>query len=359
MSQQPADDPSQPIPTRGRLAPSWGDALAKTDKPKLGGDACWGGAATLAEELALLGDFMAPRRIEDAVEQGLVNAVSEACKTALGSEAFRIGPPTQCRLSGDPALLCCVTTKPVDALAKELEKDPANVKVDAVDDANARSACGDVLLSGARVGCVLVERASGARAHIALVENVDYAEALRLRNADAAARFNALAPRSTRESAVPRVFRTALCVHGLDSARGLGWSKLAEALHALNELRRHPSKARRGDEASLELCDRPLYVNDRNVLRDKDDNGLGDDGEFLSFATDAPLTIQRADEARKVLSDLRRRVLAAHRGGGLTCEQLRRDSRRNTYKTGSYFTDDGDLEEFDPVWKSTSEFGYP
>ena len=29
------------------------------------------------------------------------------------------------------------------------------------------------------------------------------------------------------------------------------------------------------------------------------------------------------------------------------CEQLRRDSRRNTYKTGSYFTDDGDLEELD------------
>ena len=103
MSQQPADDPSQPIPTRGRLAPSWGEALAKTDKPKLGGDACWGGAATLAEELALLGDFMAPRRIEDAVESGLVNAVSEACKTALNAEAFRIGPPTQCRLSGDPA----------------------------------------------------------------------------------------------------------------------------------------------------------------------------------------------------------------------------------------------------------------
>ena len=49
----------------------------------------------------------------------------------------------------------------------------------------------------------------------------------------------------------------------------------------------------------------------------------------------------------EVLSDLRRRVLAAHRGGGLTCEQLRRDSRRNTYKTGSYFTDDGDLEELD------------
>ena len=143
-----AEDQSQPIPTRGRLAPSWGEALAKTDKPKLGGDACWGGAATLAEELALLGDFMAPRRIEDAVESGLVNAVSEACKTALGSEAFRIGPPTQCRLSGDPALLCCVTSKPADSLAKELEKDPANVKVDAVDDANARSACGDVLLSG-------------------------------------------------------------------------------------------------------------------------------------------------------------------------------------------------------------------
>ena len=216
-----------------------------------------------------------------------------------------------------------------------------------------------MLLTGARVSCVLVERASGARAHVAIVENVDYAEALRLRNADAAARYNVLAPRSTRESAVPRVFRTALQCAGLDSARALGWSKLAEALHALNELRRHPSKARRGDEASLELCDRPLYVNDRNVLRDKDDNGLGDDGEFLSFATDAPLTIQRADEARKVLSDLRRRVLAAHRGGGLTCEQLRRDSRRNTYKTGSYFTDDGDLEEFDPVWKSTSEFGYP
>ena len=113
MSQQAADDASQPIPTRGRLTQSWGDALARTDKPKLGGDACWGGAATLAEELALLGDFMAPRRIEDAVEQGLVNAVSEACKTSLGSEAFRIGPPTQCRLSGDPALLCCVTSKSV------------------------------------------------------------------------------------------------------------------------------------------------------------------------------------------------------------------------------------------------------
>jgi hypothetical protein len=138
-----------------------------------------------------------------------------------------------------------------------------------------------------------------------------------------------------------------LAVAGLDTSRALGWAKLAEALHALNEMRRHPSKARRGDEASLELCDRPLYVNDKNVLRDKDDQGLGDDGEFLSFSTDAPLTIQRADEARKVLSDLRRRVLAAHRGGGLTCEQLRRDSRRNTYKTGSYFTDDGDLEELD------------
>ena len=204
-----------------------------------------------------------------------------------------------------------------------------------------------MLLSGARVGCVLVERASGARAHIAIVENVDYAEALRLRNADAAARFASLAPRSSRESAVPRVFRAALAVAGLDTSRALGWAKLAEALHALNEMRRHPSKARRGDEASLELCDRPLYVNDKNVLRDKDDQGLGDDGEFLSFSTDAPLTIQRADEARKVLSDLRRRVLAAHRGGGLTCEQLRRDSRRNTYKTGSYFTDDGDLEELD------------
>ena len=344
MSQQAADDASQPIPARGRLTQSWGEALAKTDKPKLGGDACWGGAATLAEELALLGDFMAPRRIEDAVESGLVNAVSEACKTALNAEAFRIGPPTQCRLSGDPALLCCVTAKSADSLAKELEKDPANVRVDAIDDANARTACGDLLLSGARVASVLVERASGARAHIALVDNVDYAEALRLRNADAAARFNALAPRSTRESAVPRVFRTALCVHGLDSARGLGWSKLAEALHALNELRRHPSKARRGDEASLELCDRPLYTNDKNVLRDKEDRGLTDDQEFLSFATDPPISIQRADEARKVLSDLRRRVLAAHRGGGLTCEQLRRDSRRNTYKTGSYFTDDGDLQ---------------
>ena len=108
-----AEDQSQPIPTRGRLTQSWSEALARTDKPKLGGDACWGGAATLAEELALLGDFMAPRRIEDAVEQGLVNAVSEACKTSLGSEAFRIGPPTQCRLSGDPALLCCVTSKSV------------------------------------------------------------------------------------------------------------------------------------------------------------------------------------------------------------------------------------------------------
>ena len=220
-----------------------------------------------------------------------------------------------------------MTSKPADSLAKELEKDPANVKVDAVDDANARSACGDVLLSGARVGCVLVERASGARAHIALVENVDYAEALRLRNADAAARFNALAPRSTRESAVPRVFRTALCVHGLDSARGLGWSKLAEALHALNELRRHPSKARRGDEAS-HPCDRPLYVTTK-LLRDKEDHGLTDDQEFLSFATDPPISIQRADEARKVPADLRRRVPAAHRGGGLTCEQLRRDSREH------------------------------
>jgi len=112
-------------------------------------------------------------------------------------------------------------------------------------------------------------------------------------------------------------------------------------------LRRHPSKARRGDEASLELCDRPLYVNDKNVLRDKEDHGLTDDQEFLSFASDPPISIPRADEARKILSDLRRRVLAAHRGGGLTCEQLRRDSRRNTYKTGSYFTDDGDLEELD------------
>ena len=149
MSQQAADDASQPIPARGRLTQSWGEALAKTDKPKLGGDACWGGAATLAEELALLGDFMAPRRIEDAVESGLVNAVSEACKTALNAEAFRIGPPTQCRLSGDPALLCCVTSKSADALAKELERDPANIRVDAINDANERSTCGDLLLSGA------------------------------------------------------------------------------------------------------------------------------------------------------------------------------------------------------------------
>ena len=44
-----AEDPSQPIPTRGRLGTSWSEALAKTDKPKLGGDACWGGAATLAD----------------------------------------------------------------------------------------------------------------------------------------------------------------------------------------------------------------------------------------------------------------------------------------------------------------------
>jgi len=337
------DNPSQPIPTRGRLANSWAAALAKTDKPKVGGDACWGGAATLAEELALLGDFVAPRRIEDAVEQALVNAVAEACQNALHAEVKRIGPPTQCRLAGDAALLCCVTTKPADALAKELEKDPANIRVDAVDDASQRTACGDLLLPGATIGVVLVERASGARAHIALVPHIDYAEALRLRNADAAARFAALAPRSTRASAAPRVFRTAFACSGLDSVRGLGWSALAAALGALNEKRRAPSKARRGDEASLELCARPLYVNDQNVLREKDDGGLGDDGEFLSFCSDSV----EGEEARKVLADLKRRVLAAHRGGGLTCEQLRRDSRRSTYKTGSYFTDDGDLEELD------------
>ena len=57
------------------------------------------------------------------------------------------------------------------------------------------------------------ERASGARAHIAIVDNVDYAEALRLRNADAAARFNALAPRSTRESAAHAESSGRRCVY--------------------------------------------------------------------------------------------------------------------------------------------------
>ena len=53
------------------------------------------------------------------------------------------------RLAGDPALLCCVTAKSADSLAKELERDPANIRVDAINDANERSTCGDLLLSGA------------------------------------------------------------------------------------------------------------------------------------------------------------------------------------------------------------------
>ena len=113
---------------------------------------------------------------------------------------------------------------------------------------------------------MLVERASGARAHIALVENVDYAEALRLRNADAAARYQCASA-----SVYQRVRRTCLpdgvvCAPVWTRRGASGGQNLAEALHALNEMRRHPSKARRGDEASLELCDRPLYVNDKNVL---------------------------------------------------------------------------------------------
>ena len=45
----------------------------------------------------------------------------------------------------------------------------------------------------------------------------------------------------------------------------------------------------------------------------------------------------------------RRTALAQpkHCGSGVCRVTFSRDSRRNTYKTGSYFTDDGDLEELD------------
>ena len=75
---------------------------------------------------------------------------------------------------------------------------------------------------------------SGARAHIALVDNVDYAEGFAEQRRRGGT-VQCAARRSTRETTASQPLGR-MAVAGLDTARGLGWSKGAEALHALNEI---------------------------------------------------------------------------------------------------------------------------
>ena len=73
---------------------------------------------------------------------------------------------------------------------------------------------------------------------------------------------------------------------------------------------------------------------------------MGDDGEFLSFSTDAPLTIE--ERTRKVLSDLEDESSRPIEG---RWPHLRTAAKRfaeeHVQDQGGYFTDDGDLEELD------------
>lgn len=160
---------------------------------------------------------------------------------------------------------------------------------------------------------------------------------------------------------MPRCALSFLRCAGLDTSAHATWADVAELCLLLDDLRRSaPATARRGDEASLELCAQPLYWNARNVLRPRGNGPLDDDQELVSLAAacrPADAARQRFDvvaerrprfdEAVAALASALDGALDAKRGGGLTCAGLRKSAQLGTYATGSYVDDDGKFRPLD------------
>ena len=369
-----ADAPaSAPIPRQRRLARGFGEALAASVGTKYGGEAAWGGAGDLGGELKVLSDWVAPRRLEDAAESEVVACVGEACAAVFGCAVARVGPPTQVRLAGDAAYVACFLKDEVEnpeaALGAWLEAQPWVVAYDALASAAARNYArclvpddADDRFAESRVAAVVVEHANGCRAAVALLKDARVGDALERRIAAAAEAFAAVAPAGADDAACPRVALLALRCRNLETCvGGATWAVLADCFARLRELRAAPvseSRLRRGDEASLELCADPLYVNGAGALAPRPGVALADDQELVGLAhaarrSDAATIFEtlgargRGADALACLATLGDKVLRAKRGAAITCEALRKDARRGTFRTGSYITDDGDFVELD------------
>lgn len=173
--------------------------------------------------------------------------------------------------------------------------------------------------------------------------------------------FSSLGKGAASSAVIPRCALVVLRCAGIDTNAHFSWADLADMCQSLRAARlTSAATARRGDESSLELCSKPLYANSHNVLRPRADGLLDEDQEVVSLAS----ACQQSDMTGKLFPELARKrprfgdaqaalaafvnnALRAKRGGGITCDALRKSAQLGTFATGSYVDDDGKFRALD------------
>lgn len=173
--------------------------------------------------------------------------------------------------------------------------------------------------------------------------------------------FSSLGRGAASSAVVPRCAIVAVRCAGIDTNAHFSWADLADMCQSLRAARLASDvTARRGDETSLELCSKPLYANSHNVLRPRADGELDDDQEVVSLAS----VCQQSGMSSKLFPEVARKrprfgdvqaalaafvndALRAKRGGGITCDALRKSAQLGTFATGSYVDDDGKFRPLD------------